>query len=67
QNIKTGLAPILSDSTEIHRVLMNLCTNAAHAMQKKGGVLEVTLTDMEIDKKTLRLKNMEKEPVWDSL
>lgn len=52
QNIKTGLAPILSDSTEIHRVLMNLCTNAAHAMQKKGGVLEVTLTDMEIDKKT---------------
>ena len=52
QNIKTGLAPILSDSTEIHRILMNLCTNAAHAMQKKGGVLEVTLSDIEIDKKT---------------
>ncbi|MDL2122371.1 MAG: response regulator [Deltaproteobacteria bacterium] len=52
KNIKTGLAPILSDSTAIHRVLMNLCTNAAHAMQKKGGVLEVTLSDMEIDKKT---------------
>lgn len=52
QNIKTGLAPILSDSTEIHRVLMNLCTNAAHAMQKNGGVLEVCLSDMEIDKKT---------------
>lgn len=52
QNIKTGLAPILSDSTEIHRVLMNLCNNAAHAMQKKGGVLEVTLSDMQIDKKT---------------
>ena len=53
QNIKTGLAPILSDSTEIHRILMNLCANAAHAMQKKGGgVLEVTLSDIEIDKKT---------------
>ncbi|MBC2695965.1 MAG: response regulator [Desulfobacteraceae bacterium] len=52
QNIKTGLDPILSDPTEIHRVLMNLCTNAAHAMQKKGGVLEVTLSDIELDKKT---------------
>jgi signal transduction histidine kinase/ActR/RegA family two-component response regulator len=61
QNIKTGLAPILSDSTKIHRVLMNLCTNAAHAMQKKGGVLEVTLSDMQIDKKTAA-QNLDLDP-----
>jgi len=61
QKIKTGLAPILSDSTEIHRVLMNFCTNAAHAMQKKGGVLQVTLTDMEIDKKTV-VQNLDLNP-----
>jgi PAS domain S-box-containing protein len=36
------------DPTEIHQVLMNLCTNAAHAMRRKGGVLEVKLADEEI-------------------
>jgi len=28
---------------------MNLCTNAYHAMQEKGGVLEVSLADVELD------------------
>jgi PAS domain S-box-containing protein len=36
---------VLADPTQIHQVLMNLCTNAAHAMREKGGVLEVSLTD----------------------
>ena len=49
QNLKAGAAVILSDPTQIHQVLMNLCTNAAHAMRDKGGVLEVSLTDAEID------------------
>jgi len=40
---------ILSDPTQLHQIIMNLCTNAAHAMQKKGGVLEVTLTDVSLD------------------
>ena len=34
---------ILADPTQIHQVLMNLCTNAAHAMRDKGGVLSVSL------------------------
>ncbi|MCP4341886.1 MAG: response regulator [Desulfobulbaceae bacterium] len=34
---------ILADPTHIHQVLMNLCTNAGHAMMAEGGVLEVTL------------------------
>lgn len=49
KNLKAGAAVILSDPTQIHQVLMNLCTNAAHAMRDKGGVLEVSLTDAEID------------------
>jgi signal transduction histidine kinase len=36
---------IESDPTQIHQVLMNLCTNAAHAMMDRGGVLEVRLTE----------------------
>lgn len=34
---------ILADATQIHQVLMNLCTNAAHAMRASGGRLEIRL------------------------
>jgi len=40
---------ILADATQIHQLLMNLCTNAAHAMRGKGGILNISLTDMDID------------------
>lgn len=36
---------VLADPTQIHQVIMNLCTNAGHAMRDKGGVLEVRLTE----------------------
>jgi PAS domain S-box-containing protein len=39
----------MADPTQISQVLMNLCTNAAHAMADKGGILEVCLKDMELD------------------
>ncbi|MGC8493063.1 MAG: response regulator [Syntrophobacteraceae bacterium] len=39
---------VLADPTQIHQVLMNLCTNAAHAMRERGGVLEVILEDILI-------------------
>ena len=34
---------ILADPTQIHQVIMNLCTNASHAMREKGGDLTVLL------------------------
>jgi PAS domain S-box-containing protein len=40
---------VMADPTQIHQVLMNLCTNAGHAMGETGGVLEVTLADVEPD------------------
>ena len=46
-------AAILADPTYIHQVLMNLCTNAAHAMQAHGGRLTVTLTDVLLDAETV--------------
>ncbi len=39
-------ATVLADPTQIHQVLMNLCTNAGHAMEA-GGVLTVTLAEVE--------------------
>lgn len=40
--------PILADPTQIHQVIMNLCTNAYHAMQRNGGILSVTLSPIEM-------------------
>jgi len=34
---------ILSDPTQLHQILMNLCTNAAQAMHERGGVLHIGL------------------------
>jgi signal transduction histidine kinase/ActR/RegA family two-component response regulator len=39
---------IMGDPTQIHQVLMNLCTNAYQAMQASGGTLEVRLTETNI-------------------
>ena len=39
---------IMADTTQIHQVLMNLCTNAHHSMRESGGILEITLTDLEL-------------------
>jgi PAS domain S-box-containing protein len=39
---------VIADPVQLHQVLMNLCTNAAHAMRDRGGILEIGLTDTEI-------------------
>lgn len=48
QDFQSELA-VMGDPTRIHQVLMNLCTNAAHAMRKKGGVLDVSCRDVFLD------------------
>ena len=37
---------ISADATQIHQVLMNLCTNAGHAMREKGGILDVSMSNV---------------------
>jgi PAS domain S-box-containing protein len=49
QDIEQRLGSILGDPTQIHQVLMNLCTNAGHAMRKTGGDLFVGLHEMVLD------------------
>ena len=46
----TNDAVVEADPIQIHQVMMNLCSNAHHAMRKGGGVLEVDLTDIDIDR-----------------
>ena len=42
---------ILADPTQIHQILMNLCTNAYHAMEEIGGTLSISLK--------------KENPIWD--
>jgi len=43
EDIDPQIGPILAAPTHIHQILMNLGTNAYHAMEEAGGVLSVTL------------------------
>ncbi|MBP7902580.1 MAG: response regulator [Spirochaetes bacterium] len=43
---------ILADKTQLHQIIMNLCSNAGYAMKEKGGSLEIILKDVEIDRET---------------
>lgn len=54
QNIIAQPDIILADPTQIHQILINLCTNAAHAMKKTGGVLEITLKNVKLDNQSVR-------------
>ena len=49
QNILSSQRPILADPTQIHQIIMNLCTNAAHAMKENGGILEVSLRQVAFE------------------
>ncbi|MEE4354485.1 MAG: response regulator [Desulfatiglans sp.] len=49
QEIDEACGAVLADVSQIYQVLINLCTNAYHAMRRKGGVLEVILTEQSID------------------
>jgi PAS domain S-box-containing protein len=51
QHIEKDTGVIEADPTQIHQVLMNLCTNAAHAINEKDGVLEIRLENVELDPK----------------
>ena len=43
----------LADSTKIQQVMINLCTNALHAMEDKGGLLTVNLTHQNLQESDL--------------
>lgn len=47
--IKKDLGLIKGDPSQIHQVLMNLCTNAEHAMREKGGTIYVKLGRVAVD------------------
>ncbi len=47
---------VLADPTQIHQVIMNLCTNAYHAMKKSGGLLTISLKQIKLCKEDINEK-----------
>ena len=47
QKLLAGNAAVIGDATQLHQVVMNLCTNALHAMEH-GGVLSVVLERIDL-------------------
>jgi CheY-like chemotaxis protein len=45
----------MANPTHIHQIVMNLCTNAAHAMEPDGGVLTVDLSQVDLTDQDIRL------------
>ena len=46
--LEQGTGSIMGDPTQIHQVVMNLCTNAYHAMQETGGTLDIGLKEVDV-------------------
>jgi CheY-like chemotaxis protein len=44
---------IFVDPTRVHQILMNLCTNAFHAMEDTGGTLDIVLEETVLDEKAV--------------
>ncbi|MBI5579870.1 MAG: PAS domain S-box protein [Deltaproteobacteria bacterium] len=39
---------VLANSVELHQILMNLCTNAVHAIGERAGIVEIEVQGMDI-------------------
>ncbi len=53
QDIQSG-ALVMADATQLHQVVMNLCTNAAQAMSDEGGPLSVGVCEVQLEKHQIR-------------
>jgi CheY-like chemotaxis protein len=62
QDINPDSGMVLADATQLHRIVMNLCTNAYHAMRKTGGVLAVSLQPVQVDRDDPKVNGLELTP-----
>lgn len=49
QDFQENSAKIVGDPTQIHQVMMNLCTNAFHAMKERGGILTISMANVVLN------------------
>lgn len=45
---------VMADATQIHQVVMNLCTNAYHSMRETGGTIKIELFVTKVTRETVQ-------------
>ena len=50
QKIDPDCGAVISDITQFQQIIMNLATNASHAMEDSGGILRITLQEIQLSK-----------------
>ena len=58
QDIRKECGMIKADPTQIHQVVMNLTTNAYHAMDEIGGELKVNLKEVQLGESDIKISDM---------
>jgi len=48
-HVEPGCPPVLADPTQIHQVIMNISTNAWHALPETGGRIDISLRSVDVD------------------
>lgn len=48
-DINPQTPPVLGDPTQMHQIIMNLCTNAWHALPERNGRIHLKLDAVEVD------------------
>jgi CheY-like chemotaxis protein len=46
---------ILADPTQIHQIMLNLCTNSSHAIEEDGGVLEIEIQNVNLGEESVSI------------
>lgn len=63
QRIDPVCAPVLADPSQINQILMNLCTNAWHALPERDGVIDVRLEPVQVEAPLVAV-NPDLKPGW---
>lgn len=61
-NLTKGSAIILADPTQLNQVMINLLTNAAYAMEKDGGILEINMESVNLTESTAQFHDLSPGP-----
>lgn len=49
RNFQATADIVIADPTQVHQIMINLCTNAFHAMEDAGGILEIGTENVILD------------------
>lgn len=61
-HVEPGRSTVLADAGRLQQILMNLVSNAVHAMREKGGVLDVAVREYQLTESSASLPDLKPGP-----